>query len=266
MQSSEVLPAGIGEERKRSFRAGDRARLAQIRRAGEYELAYREQEPLVSVVMPTYERAELILERALPSVLAQDYERWELLIIGDCIAPGQAGLLRGIRDRRVFFHNLKARGKYPAQGLSRWLVAGSKPYNFGLRVARGRWITHLDDDDEYTSTHISLLLDLARRRRVEWVHGKVLLRPRDDDGEIAIDCEVPTFGRLAQPSSLYHAGLKTFRYNPRCWQYGYPGDWDLWERFLEARVSHAHLPEVVGYYYSISPDMRRRLRALNRTP
>jgi hypothetical protein len=182
------------------------------------------------------------------------------------MAPAQAGLLRGIRDPRVFFHNLKTRGGYPSRGISRWLVAGTKPYNFALRVARGRWITYLDDDDEYTPSHISSLLDLARRRRAEWVHGKVLLRPRDDDGETVIDSEVPTFGRLAQPSSLYHGGLKTFRYNPRCWQYGYPGDWDLWERFLEAGVSHAHLPEVVAYYYSTSPDMRRRLRELNRAP
>lgn len=261
-----MLPAGVGEERKRSFRVGDRVRLERIRRAGVYEQAYLEPEPLVSIVMPTYERARLILERALPSVLSQDYERWELLIIGDCIAPAQAALLRGIRDRRVFFHNLRARGRYPARGISRWLVAGTKAYNFGLRVAGGRWITHLDDDDEYTPSHISSLLDLARERHVEWVHGNVLLRPWDDMGEVSIGNDVPAHGRIAQPSSIYHAGLKTFRYNPRCWQYGYPGDWDLWERFLEAGVSHAHLPEVVAYFYSTSPDMRQRLRALNRTP
>ncbi len=266
MRSPGVQSAEAGEERKRSFRARDRERLEQVRRSRNYEAAYLEQEILVSIIMPTYERAKLILERALPSVLAQDYERWELLIIGDCVSPAQAGLLRGIRDRRVFFHNLKARGKYPAQDLSRWLVAGSKPYNFGLRVARGRWITHLDDDDEYTPRHISSLLDLARERHVEWVHGNVVLRPQDDAGEVSIGDDVPAHGRIAQPSSLYHAGLKTFRYNPRCWQYGYPGDWDLWERFLEAGVSHAHLPETVAYFYSTSPGMRRQLRALNRTP
>lgn len=252
------------EEKKRSFRAGDRARLEKMRRSKNYELAYQEREPLISVIIPTYERAEMILERALPSVLSQDYERWELLIIGDGIASKQARLLQGIQDRRVFFHNLKTQGKYPTDLISRWLVAGSKSANFGLRVAKGRWITHLDDDDEYTPSHISLLLDLARERHAEWAHGNVLLRPRDAAGEVSIGSEFPMYGRIAQPSSLYHAALKTFRYNPRCWHYEYPGDWDLWERFLEAGVSHAYLPEVVGYYYSRSPAMRQRLRELSK--
>src|SRR5687767_10629211 len=101
------------EERKRSFRAGDRVRLSEIRRSASYELAYREPEPLVSVIIPTYDRPELLLERALPSVLSQEYERWELLVIGDGMDERQARLLRGISDRRVFFHNLKTRGRYP---------------------------------------------------------------------------------------------------------------------------------------------------------
>lgn len=263
MNGSAVSSAGMREDRRRSFRAGDRGRLETIRQSRDYEVAYQEPEPLVSVITPTYARAETILERALPSVLSQDYERWEWLIVGDGMAPKQVRLLRGIQDRRIFFHNLKARGRYPSDAFARWLVAGSKPVNFGLRIARGRWITHLDDDDEYTSSHISLLLDLARERHVEWTHGNVLLRPQDDGGEVSIGNEFPLLGKIARPSSLYHSALKTFRYNPQSWYYDYPCDWDLWERFLEAGVSHAHLPKAVGYFYSTSSEMRQRLRRLN---
>jgi glycosyltransferase involved in cell wall biosynthesis len=258
----EPYPPETREERKRSFRAGDGARLAAIRRSARYELSFREPEPLISVIISTYDRAELLLERALPSMLAQDYERWELLVIGDGMDEGQARLLRGIPDRRVFFHNLRTRGVYP-RGYVRWNVLGSKPANFGLRVARGRWVSHLDDDDAYTPAHMSRLLGMARERRVEWVHGKVLLRPLDAEGEVCIGSALPAQGRIAQASTLYHAALKTFRYNPECWRYDYPGDWDLWERFLEAGVTHAHLPEVVGYHYNERPAMRQRLRELN---
>ena len=258
----EPYPPETREERKREFRAGDRARLEALRRSEGYELSYQEPEPLVSVIISTYDRVELLLERALPSMLAQDYERWELLVIGDGMDEGQARRLRGIPDRRVFYYNLRARGRYP-EGYVRWNVVGSKPANFGLRVARGRWVSHLDDDDAYSGSHISRLLGLARERRVEWVHGNVLLRPADDAGEVCIGGAYPALGRIAQAATLYHAALKTFRYNPQCWRYDYPGDWDLWERFLDAGVTHAHLPEVVGYHYNDRPAMRQRLRELN---
>src|SRR5687768_9663431 len=185
------------EERKRSFRAGDRARLSAIRGSASYELSYREPAPLVSVIIPTWERASLLLERALPSMLSQDYERWELLIIGDAMDEGQARLLRGIADRRVFFHNLRRHGRYPHSWWEAWCVAGCKPINFGLRIARGTWVSHLDDDDAYTPTHISRLLALARQQRVEWVHGNVLLRPLDDAREVCIGAAVPAVGRIA---------------------------------------------------------------------
>jgi glycosyltransferase involved in cell wall biosynthesis len=259
----EPYPPDTREERKRLFRAGDRSRLAAIRRSSSYELSYLEPEPLISVIISTYNRAELLLERALPSMLCQDYERWEILVIGDGMDERQARLLQKIPDRRVFFHNLKTRGRYP-DGFARWYVAGCKPANFGLRIARGRWVSHLDDDDAYTPSHISRLLGLARERRVEWVHGNVLLRPLDGAGEVCIGSAFPTLGRIAQASTLFHAALKTFRFNPQCWRYECPGDWDLWERFLEAGVTHAHLPEVVGYHYNERPAFRHRLRELNK--
>ena len=262
LRKLETYPPETREERKRSFRAGDRARLAAIRRSASYELSYRDPEPLISVIISTYERVELLLERALPSMLSQDYERWELLVIGDGMNEEKARQLRKISDCRVFFHNLRTRGRYPAGSLC-WNVYGTKPSNFGLRVARGRWVTLLDDDDEYTPSHISSLLQLARARRVEWAHGDVLLRPRSPDGEVRIGSDFPTLGRIGTTSVLYHGALKTFRFNSQCWRYEYPGDWDLWERFLEAGVTHAHLPEVVAYYYNEWPTMRQRLRELN---
>src|SRR5688572_2449188 len=259
----EPYPPETREEHKRAFRVGDRPRLAAIRHSASYDLSYRDPEPLVSVIVSTYDRAELLRERALPSMLAQDYERWELLVIGDGMDEGQARLLRGIPDRRVFFHNLRTRGRYPNDFGRAWCVVGSKAANFGLRIARGRWVCHLDDDDEYTPSHFSRLLGLARERRVEWVHGNALLRPLDGEGEVCIGSAFPTLGRIAQAATLYHAGPKTFRYNPLCWRYDYPGDWDLWDRFLEAGVTHAHLAEVVGYHYNERPAMRQRLRELN---
>lgn len=237
------------DHEKSKKRRRDEERLAAVRAQTTYELAYRESEPLISVIVPTYSRAVTILERTLPSVQAQDYENWELLIVGDQMDSHQAALLEDISDSRVRFYNLKKRGRYPERRGPRWYVAGNKPANFGLKIARGLWIAHLDDDDEFKPNFVGDLLTLARANYAEWVHGNVLFV--SDDGyppEVIGEAE-PKLGTISRISSLYHGCLKGFQYNPGAWKYFCPGDWDLWDRFLEMGVRHAHLPQLVGIHH-----------------
>ncbi|MFQ5542950.1 MAG: glycosyltransferase [Nitrospiria bacterium] len=246
--SLEFFSAHAAVEKKRR-RHGDAKRLEVLRAAVDYSSAFEEEAPLVSVIIPSYQRAKKILEKALPSVVSQDYKNWELIIVGDAMEEEGAERLRGIKDHRVRFYNLKHRGFYPELKGPKWYVAGTRPVNFGLRMAQGRWITHLDDDDEFTATHISSLLKTAKEKRVEWVHGKVMFVTEDAGPNMIIGDKIPAQGKISRISSLYHSGLKQFKYNIACWRYFYPGDWDLWERFLEMGVSHAHLPQLVGIHH-----------------
>jgi hypothetical protein len=61
--------------------------LRRLRESEEYPLAFDEDEPLVSVIMPTYTDWDLMRERALPSLLAQTYERFECIVVGDAAHP-----------------------------------------------------------------------------------------------------------------------------------------------------------------------------------
>lgn len=246
--AGEVFDA-VREDYKRRQRGGDQALLGRLRTTPTYARAFEVPEPLVTIIIPTYQRARLILERTLPSVCAQQYPRWEVIIVGDAMASEQAQLLAGIRDPRVRFINLKRRGAYPEQRAPRWYVAGIKPVNFGLRIARGDWIVHLDDDDELLPDHIAMLLAAARTQRVEWAHGKVEFREPHLGASTVVGCATPRMGGIARISSVYHAALKTFRYNPQCWRYNYPGDWDLWERFLDMGVTHTHVDRIVAVHH-----------------
>ncbi|HEX5927009.1 MAG TPA: hypothetical protein VFY45_24500, partial [Baekduia sp.] len=60
-----LLRAVVDEE------AANRRRLWALRATADYEQAFTEPEPLVSISIPTRERPTLLLERSLPSLLAQ---------------------------------------------------------------------------------------------------------------------------------------------------------------------------------------------------
>lgn len=230
-------------------RAGDAERLRAIRQSADYEKPFRDENPLISVIIPTYSRAQIVIDRTIPSILAQTYGNWEVIIVGDQMAEAEASLLAGVEHPRIRFINLKKRGRYPLEKGPLWYVAGIKPMNFGLRIARGQWIAHLDDDDEFDPQHLELLLHTARSQRAEWAHGKV--RFVDDDGSEAgtVGGPQPREGGIARISSIYHGQLKTFRYNQTCWKYHSPGDWDIWDRFLCMGVRHAHLPMVTATHH-----------------
>jgi len=51
----------------------------------KYEKDYSsgKNEPFITVYVPTYNRGKILIERAMPSVLAQTYKNFELIIIGD---------------------------------------------------------------------------------------------------------------------------------------------------------------------------------------
>ena len=60
-----------------------RERLRELRGSERYLAAFVEPEPLVSVVIPTYDNTVLLRERAICSVLAQTYQHFEVVVVGD---------------------------------------------------------------------------------------------------------------------------------------------------------------------------------------
>jgi glycosyltransferase involved in cell wall biosynthesis len=97
--------------------------------------------PRVSVVMPTYNRADTIL-RAIDSVRAQTFQDWELLVTDDGSTDGTAARIAGLDPRiRVFVQE--------NQGIS-----GAR--NRGMRESTGALIAFLDSDDEWLPHHLEL--------------------------------------------------------------------------------------------------------------
>ena len=97
--------------------------------------------PLFSVVIPTYNRRDLV-SRAIASVLAQTFEDFELLVVDDGSTDETARLVLGLGDPRIRLVALaKNRGPSAAR-------------NAGIAAARGELISMLDSDDEYLPTFL----------------------------------------------------------------------------------------------------------------
>ncbi len=215
------------------------------RRAGD---VYDQREPLVSILIPTYNRAAVLTERSIPSALRQTYARVEVIIVGDACTDDTAALVAKIGDPRIRFVNLPSKEILPADPWHAWLVAGTQPANFALALARGRWVAWLDDDDEFSDDHIEVLLRTCFARRLEFAYG--IMNDEVDAGQWQpVGAYPPTLGRICNASVLYVSYLSFLRYDAEAWRGNEPGDWNLWKRMWGAGVRMGFVNQTVGRHF-----------------
>lgn len=226
-----------------------RERLRALRADKRYAEPFAEPDPLVSVVIPTFENQRLLRERAIPSVLAQTYQHFEIVVVGDNAPDEARAAVESFNDARLRYSNLPYRGPYPADPLSRWYVAGVPPYNEAVRLARGLWIAPLDDDDAFRPTHIERLLRLAQNERLELVYGT--MQRRDPDGATQVLGRFPPeHSQFGLQSAIYHAGVaEIFELELTDCLFELPYDWGLAQRMLRSGVRMKMIPEISVDYY-----------------
>jgi hypothetical protein len=227
----------------------DGARLAQAREQWEASYAH-ETEPLVSITTPTYNRARLLVERTLPAVLAQTYQHFEWIIVGDHCTDDTAALLSQVSDPRVRFVNLPKRPRYPRNRQKRWRVVGMEANNLAHDLARGSWVAYLDDDDVFTPEHLEKLLNYSRAGNYEFVGG--ISRLEVSPGKwIERGRTVPhqqAWPEFSHSTVLYRSYMgHCFKYDARCLKVNASGDAFRWQRMFNVGVRAGFLQEVVTF-------------------
>jgi hypothetical protein len=225
-----------------------RRTLWKLRGRPEYDIAFDEDEPLVSVIIPTYLEWRLLRDRSIPSVLEQTYERWEVIVVGDAAPDETRQVVESFRDERIRFVNLPQRGPYPEDPRSAWLVSGTLPWNTGLALAQGRWIGATGDDDALRPSYLESLLQCARRERAEVPYGLLHSCEPDSDGTI-LGTFPPAHGQWGMQAALLHGALRFLPLEPSDWVFGIPNDWSLAERMLRIGVRFAMIEEPVADLY-----------------
>lgn len=236
-------------------------RFARIRHKNDYSNS--QENPLVSVCVPTYNRGQLLIERAVTSILAQSYTNLELIVVGDHCTDNTVELISQIKDPRLRFYNLPSRKRnYPQTVENHWLVGGSVATNKAMEMARGQWLARLDDDDTWSTDHIEVLLRFAQKNKYEFVSGKYVEerfgKQQVVDGVRAMDPyytqkkedpkdDSPKIGGVS--TWLYRSYLGYMKYNPECWRKSWNRVWDvdLSQRIFKAGVRMGFLDQVVTF-------------------
>jgi hypothetical protein len=224
-------------------------RLWELRGGPDYERAFTDPDPLVSILIPTYDNWRLLKERALPSVLAQTYTHWECVVVGDAAPPETAEVVAAYEDPRIRYVNLPYRGPYPDRQEDAWLISGTNPFNTAFKLARGRWIGALADDDALVPESIESLLGLARERHAELAYGQLRYKFPDRPDELVGVGPPPRFATWGLQCSLFHAGLSFIPLLYSDWLFATPNDWSWGERLLRIGVRFAMLEAPVVDYY-----------------
>lgn len=209
--------------------------------------------PTVSVIIPTYNRSDL-LPRAVESVLSQTYADFEVLVIDDGSCDGTERVMAAFTDPRVRYH-------YRTHG------GIGATMNAGIALAQGAYIARLDSDDEWLPhmlvTLVPVLQDRpdagvvyaraqacdARGTPVRATKGEPLRYPTDSFRSMLYDDCTCNITVIARRACLTTTGCfdEAMHVNE---------DWDMWLRVAE-RYPFVFVDEIVARFRRHSGNITR---------
>jgi glycosyltransferase involved in cell wall biosynthesis len=209
-------------------------------------------QPLVSIYLPTHNRADLLV-RAARSVLAQTYQNFELLIVDDGSTDGTPEIIWHLAksDRRIrALRQSETRGAPAAR-------------NLAIRESKGHLVTGIDDDDEMMPERLAVLVS-AFDEKYSLVCSGFIRKTRASTRTLANSRMTITLddqlmrnhvgnAALTLRTRLLEAGL--FDESMTAWQ-----DYDLWTRLIAKFGAALRIPTAdhIVHLDHDSPRISRR--------
>lgn len=210
---------------------------------------------MVSIVIPTYNRAEL-LGGAIKSVLEQTYQDFEVLIIDDCSTDSTAEVIASFNDKRIKYTKLLQNSG-----------GSALPRNIGLEIAQGNYIAILDDDSfwvdkdklllqvQFLDTHPSYILVGTNAVGVN-KNNQILVRIQLPQTDEEVRSKLLSKNCFWHSSIMFRRRLVTSTGGYTGWGTGYytqySNDYGLWLK-LGLLGKFANLP-IYGAGYTITKD------------
>lgn len=208
--------------------------------------------PLVSVVLATRNRPQL-LARAIPSVIAQRYERWQLVVVDDGTGSATREVVAELDEERMEL----------AEGPRRGLGAAR---NVGLDRVEGDVICYLDDDNVMHPGWLQAVAHVFSTTDVDVAYGISIAEHRIP-GDLSEHGWWPSFWQLpwsretllrenvSDVGSLAHRReLAEAHFDESL---STAEDWDILLRLTDGRDAFA-VPALSHAYTMACPDRRSR--------
>lgn len=189
----------------------------------------------VSVVTPTWQRHELLLERCIPSVAAQTLQ------VEHVIASDGPDL-----ELRKLLANVNVTYVEVSEHAEDSCNYGARARNRGLEAASGDLIAYLDDDNAFKPHHIEILANaLIDNPDRDFVYSQMF---RHGIGDV-IGHEPPEHGAV-DSSTLMQRADTHLKFGSWPVPAPYSVDWELIKTWLGAGATWMFVPQVtVDYHY-----------------
>lgn len=199
-------------------------------------------EDLVSIVLPTYNRAHL-LGHAMRSVLAQTHTNLELIVVDDNSSDGTPDVVHSFNDPRVRYIRNETNLKLP-RGLNR-----------GFSLSRGNFLTWTSDDNLYATNAVERMVAVLVDGRCDFVFADYYhfsdLDASSGEPLDAMHVRLPELLRLEVSNTVGACFLYTRRlyeeigdYDPELFLVE---DYDYFIR-IQKRFSTCHIAEPLYYF------------------
>ncbi|MBI5330955.1 MAG: glycosyltransferase [Betaproteobacteria bacterium] len=206
-------------------------------------------EPLVSVIVPTYNRA-YCLGRTIQSVLDQTYRNWELIIVDNQSTDSTETLIADYNEQKIRLLKINNGG----------IIAASR--NKGLQSARGKYVAFLDSDDWWTPDKLAESVKRLEMGADIVYHELYMIstlppKPRFWKVSIARDLKTPAFNDLIMHGHAINTSsvvvnrdlmnkIGGFSEDPTLLAIE---DYDAWLRLAKHTEAFARLGKPLGYYW-----------------
>ncbi len=151
-------------------------------------------QPLVSVVIPTYNRA-YIIQKSIQSVLDQTFRDFELIIMDDGSRDATKEVVESFHDDRIRYFWQENGGQSSAR-------------NHGASYARGTWIAFHDSDDTWMPEKLEKQVKAAREHpEFDVIFTKLAMKNKD--GTVTCFPKRVSGGPVSIHSDVYGIGIAT---------------------------------------------------------